>query len=158
MLFSVAIDNRHARIASGGGGGDRNIVLQTFPALTKPNKLRGVHLGPIGALAFDGAGTMLASAANDGTVVLWDLRTLLPIGPPLAAHESIPHDIRFAPGDTLLASSDDENVLFWDVRLSSWKRIACEQANRQLSRDEWTEGVPDEKYRQVCSEKLMKRP
>lgn len=102
-------------------------------------------------MAFDSGGRLLVSAGSDGSVVLWDARTLQAIGTPLAAHESIPHDVRLAPGGETLLTSDDDTVLVWDISVASWKKIACIQANRELTESEWSERVPDEDYRVVCT-------
>jgi WD40 repeat protein len=148
FVFSIAFDDR--RIASGAGGSDRNIILQDVPSLTNTRRLRGLHSGPIGVLAFDSDATLLVSAAADRMVMLWDARTLQPIGAPLAAHESIPHDVRLAAGAQMMLTSDDDAVLVWDISAASWKKIACTQANRELTESEWSERVPDEDYRVAC--------
>jgi hypothetical protein len=38
----------------------------------------------------------------------------------------------------------------WDVRPSSWKRLACEVAGRRLTRNEWEDAAPGRDYAPAC--------
>lgn len=150
LLFSLAFDETSTSIVSGGGGGDRNIVLRQMLSGGRVQTLRGVHRGPIGALAFDADGDTLASAANDGTVVLWDRVTLQPLGIGLTAHQSFPNHLGFRPDGKMLVSSDDDSVFLWKTDVKEWLEIACGIAGRELTQAEWDEKILDDNYRPVC--------
>jgi WD40 repeat protein len=150
FIHSLAFDRSKA-IASGGGGGDRNIVMHELESGTRTVIARGLHRGPIGALAFDSSGTLFASAANDGTVVLWDRAALRPLGPGLTGHGSFPNEVRFSPDGRRLASADDDSVIVWNVDPRAWIKIACDIAGRELTREEWEEASIDDEYRGVCA-------
>ena len=39
----------------------------------------------------------------------------------------------------------------WDVDPESWKRRACDLANRTLTREEWEEFLPGRPYEPACA-------
>jgi WD40 repeat protein len=70
----------------------------------------------IESLAFSHDGTMLASAAADGSVAVWDVPTAA-MRETFAGHTASALDPIFSPnGETLYAGSADGSVIAWDVR------------------------------------------
>ena len=64
-----------------------------------------------------GAGTMLASGAHDGSIVLWAAATGQPIGAPLLGHHGKIFGLAFSPDGKILASgSEDRTVILWDAK------------------------------------------
>jgi WD40 repeat protein len=94
---------------------------------------------------------MLATAGQDGTVGLWDARTLSPIGSPLAIKAETYSAADLSPdGSRLFAVSTDRRAVSWDVAPEAWKRHACHVAGRELTLREWHEALPGRPYRSIC--------
>ncbi len=108
-------------------------------------------------VAVSADGRILASSSRGEPVRLTDLDSLRSIGvlrgsdDPLLAATS---NLAFSPdGRTLAFGAAENRVVLWKVDLASWRRRACELANRDLTRQEWQavlgSGTP---YRRTCPE------
>ncbi len=103
------------------GGADGEIMLwdlgagmvssgqQRAPSLTD-------GLGLVSSLAYSPDGAVLAAGSSDGRVTLWDMRSLEPLGRPLAGHDRLVRALAFSPDGWVLATgSDDRRIVLWDV-------------------------------------------
>jgi WD40 repeat protein len=97
-------------------GGDAQVVTLFRPdRRAQPTRLTG-HRGGIEALAFGGGGRVLASGADDDSVILWDIPSLRQLGPPLRAHAEPVVAVGFDRGGaTLAAASRDRHVSVWSA-------------------------------------------
>jgi WD40 repeat protein len=67
-------------------------------------------------MAFSEDGKLLASAAGDSVIQLWNVKSRLPLGPTLRGHAEAVCGLAFSPNGNFLASaSADEAVRLWDV-------------------------------------------
>ena len=73
----LAFDPAGKVLASGGGGGDRTIILWDVPGFRPRSVLRG-HTGGIRTIAFSPDGSRLASGGADGSLRIWDVATGTP--------------------------------------------------------------------------------
>ncbi len=78
------------------------------------------HRGAVNAVQFSPKGGMLASASEDGTVRLWNVRDPAhpaPLGRPLLGHRGGVETVAFSPDGQVLASGGkDSTVRLWDIR------------------------------------------
>lgn len=83
------------------------------------------HRGRVRAVAFDSDGFLLASAGDDATVLLRDVRdSAEPMR--LRRHTGSVRALAFQPGRPLLASAgDDEQIIVWDVRTRAAARVVA---------------------------------
>ena len=86
--------------------------------LSPASAARSQHRTGLQGVAISPDGRTLASAADDGTISLWDVAARRRLGPPLSGHDRPVMDVAFSPDGTLLASGgDDATVRLWDVTL-----------------------------------------
>jgi WD40 repeat protein len=88
--------------------------------------------GAMTSVAFAPDGRTLASAQDDGTVLLWNLTApdrLTQIGKPLTGHTQAVYEMAFAPdGRTLATASSDKTAILWDLTAPggparAWKQL-----------------------------------
>ncbi len=94
-----------------------------------PNAARRMltgHNGPVQSVAYNPAGSLLASGGDDNTVIVWDSISWARVGLPFYGHNASVTDVAWSPDGTIIASSSrDGTVILWDVAAGS--------AVRQLS-------------------------
>ncbi|MBW4467981.1 MAG: hypothetical protein KME07_21355 [Pegethrix bostrychoides GSE-TBD4-15B] len=96
------------------GGSTPNIQLWNLQ--TETYKILSGHTRGIWAVAYSLNGQMLASASDDKTVRLWDVRTGQCLNV-LKGHSQWVLSVAFSPDGQILASgSDDRTVRLWDVQ------------------------------------------
>jgi WD40 repeat protein len=91
----------------------RSSLRDAIAVPTERNVLRG-HQGPVWSAAFSPDGQIIASAADDGTVRLWDKQGN-PIGQPFKGHQGLVHSVAFSPdGQYLVSGGGDNTIRLWD--------------------------------------------
>ncbi len=91
-------------------------------------------------IAFSPVAQLLVGGALEGSIVLWDTKKRRPIGHPIQGHgSSAVSDVAISPDGRWLASSDESGmVLLWPLKIDVWRQWACQIANRELTRGEWS--------------------
>lgn len=75
------------------------------------------HRRFVKSVAFSPDGNTLASLGFGDTIILWDLKTRKPVGPPLKGHPSADYRFAFSPDGKILASaSRDKTITLWDLK------------------------------------------
>jgi WD40 repeat protein len=94
---------------------------------------------------------MVAVAAANGTVSLWDTTSERRMGPPLAGSVPPLQAMAFSPtGRTILTGSSDGTTVLWNVDQRAWADRACALAGRTLNRQEWGQMLPGRSYHPMC--------
>ena len=132
-------------------GGDARVV-RIWDIRTR-RLLHELDQGGNGAftLEFSPDGRTLAISGFEPAASLWDVATGTQIGPQLIAGDRRTMIDLSADGRQLLEVHANGQAAVWDVDPESWKRRACDLANRQLSREEWAEFLPGRRYEPACS-------
>ncbi|MEV4109734.1 WD40 repeat domain-containing protein [Nonomuraea sp. NPDC049695] len=108
--------------------------------------------GSTNTLAFSPDGEILVTGLSNGDVQLWDLRTYRRLGSPMTGHTKGVTALSYSrDGTTVATVSDDRTARLWNVRTPPDLVVAaCANAGRSLTREEWENLVPQEKYRETC--------
>lgn len=106
-------------------------------------------------LRYSDDGERLVSGAADGTVSLWDGRTLELLGTVQTPYDGkvLPAGAEFI-GDThdVVIAAYDGRVYRWDTDVDRAIDFACQMAGRDMTEEEWAEFLPAQPYREVCPE------
>ena len=99
--------------------------------------------GAVEAVAFSPHGRLFATAAEDGTVRLWDPYTQQPVGTPLAGPVPGLRVLAFSPqGEEMVTGGRDGTIVFWSADPAAWAARLCDVVGRQLTRQEWAQLLP----------------
>lgn len=130
---------------------DSTVVLWEVATGARLVTLAG-HIDPIfNGVAFSPDGRMLAIASGNNTVVLWDVDHRVQLAR-LAGHIRSVRSVAFSPdGRTLASAGADATVLLWEIDAESTARGQCAHLRRDLTRDEWSQFIPDTPYHATCT-------
>jgi WD40 repeat protein len=144
---SVALSPDGRFLAVGGFGS----VVRVWDVRTR-ELLHELDQGGNGAftLEFSPDGRTLAISGFEPVAALWDVATGTQIGPQLSAGDRRTMIDLSADGRQMLEVHGNGKGAVWDVDAESWKRRACDLANRTLTRDEWEEFLPGRPYEPAC--------
>jgi WD40 repeat protein/tRNA A-37 threonylcarbamoyl transferase component Bud32 len=111
-----------------------------------------LDLGASGAftLEFSPDGRTLYVSGFEPVASIWDVAAGTQIGPQLSAGDRRTMIDLSSDGRRLLEIHANGKGAVWDVDPESWKRRACDVANRTLTRAEWDEFLPGRPYDPAC--------
>jgi WD40 repeat protein len=92
----------------------------------------------------------VVSSSDDGKLRLWDVDTRKLIGAPLPGSTVRGSTAFFPDGKHVLGVFDSGTGVVWNIDPGAWKAAACRIAHRELTRTEWSDFLPDRRYRNVC--------
>jgi WD40 repeat protein len=135
-----------------GTGTDGVFTIDTSSGAFKSAPPTG-HRAEGVSIRFSPDGTRLVSGAADGTVTLWNARTLDNLLTVATADESTPIPVApiFARGDDVVSiPSYDGKTYHWDTSTSRILNQACVMAGRNLTAGEWARMFPNLHYQETC--------
>ncbi len=154
----LAFHPNGSQLVSGGADGWIYWNLDTYQAVTSSRE-QPMHQVDVDYLGFDPAGTWMVSGhdlvfqLHDADSGKWvgDLSPIDPEVPESAlAVTRLLEPSLSADGTRLAAYSRGGQVQFWQLDLASWKKAACQMANRNLTDHEWKIYLGDTPYRETC--------
>jgi WD40 repeat protein len=146
--FSVALSPDGRMLAVGGFGR----VVRIWDVRTR-KLVHEIDQRGNGAftLEFSPDSQTLAVSGFEPVASLWDVATGIQIGPQLTAGDRRTMIDFSSDGRLLLEIHGNGKGAVWDVAPESWKRRACDLANRTLAPAEWEEFLPGRPYEPACA-------
>jgi hypothetical protein len=111
-----------------------------------PTKVAGSGIAQIAASP---DGQLLAVSPLNGGVALWDLRARSRVGDEFPITADLIPQVAFEPDGRLLIT-EASRAIEWPVDRPTLQRAACQIAGRDVTRDQWTDILPNRPYRPVC--------
>jgi len=105
------------------------------------------------SIRFSPDGSRLVSGTADGTVSVWDARTLEQLGSVTIAAGTGSKTMApvFAEGnDIVTVAAYDGSVYRWDTRIDHTLAYACRMAGRNLTAEEWKDAFGGRPYEKTC--------
>ncbi len=139
------------------GDDTRLIGLWHIPTDSRIGENLSGHREPISDLEFadvdgDGVEGLLASASDDATARVWEIRARRLVAR-VEAHREDVTAVAISPDAALMiTSSQDESIWVGDLDPETWVRAACELAGRNMSQEEWDALELEGDYIRHCPE------
>ena len=99
-------------------------------------------------IVFSPDGSLLAANDDQGSILLWDVAQRHPL--PVTIKGQAKTLAFSSDGNTLISIGSYGAIEYYDLRLPIWQALACQRANRNLTKAEWQQYLPDEPYRRTC--------
>lgn len=133
-----------------GDGIDTALVAAPIPALKPAFRLVGGASGDPPAL-IETSGAVLAAIDNQARIVLWDVEKLQRIGTASPLPLPVTAATLASVTNKLFVADEDGWVRALPIGGDQWLSMACTVVGRPLSRDEWAQFLPGERYAPACS-------
>ncbi|MBN2350691.1 MAG: hypothetical protein JXJ22_17775 [Bacteroidales bacterium] len=152
IILSLAISNSGGYLAFG----DKLGVLRIYNLNT--NKLiytKKAHVSRIQDINFSPNNQLLATASNDGTIKIWNLRKFDERPVVITEHEDWVFSVDFSPDGKYLASSSQNGKIFiWPATANIMADEICPKISRNLTTNEWNTYIGyDIEYQKTCTDK-----
>lgn len=138
-LFTLSVSPDHRRLAVAGMNGEVALVDAASGELVRPAVV--AHARGAWWAAWSADGSRFATASQDGSVVLWDGKTGLPVGSVLMPEETL-LNVAFLPdNETVLLAPYTDSFYRWDTNIDRAIEFACRAAAGEFDETHW-EGCP----------------
>jgi WD40 repeat protein/DNA-binding SARP family transcriptional activator len=136
------------RIVTGDAAG--NVDIWDAATGRQAGRALGGQNGYVLSVTYNPSGTQIASTSTDGKIRLWDLASGKLLGRPLPAADSGGWGTFFPDGKHVIATFRSGSGVVWNIDPAAWRTQSCRVANRDLTRAEWRDFLPERSYRPTC--------
>jgi WD40 repeat protein/class 3 adenylate cyclase/energy-coupling factor transporter ATP-binding protein EcfA2 len=134
----------------GVGTEDGKVILLNATDGTRAGSTIQAATGKIDPVSFSPDSRLLAASSGDGTTTLWDVGSRERLGRTFPVRQGTVPAAQFAPDGNLVIYGLAD-VAIWPMDPQVWERFSCRVAGRSLTRDEWSDVLPDRPYRSACN-------
>ena len=142
--FAVSPAGRTLALGTGDG---RVLVLDAHTGALRSQVK--VSAGDIQQIVFSPDGRLIAASSASTGITLWDIRSGKRIGGQFPRIPGWIAGMLFQP-DGHLVLFEQDIMVEWPTDTPTLKRYACRIAGRDLTRQEWSQLLPNRPYRSVC--------
>lgn len=108
------------------------------------------HEDTIQSLTFSSIGTRMLTQSYTGEIGFWNLEQSVVTGIRFESTEIIP--LNFSEDGRWLVQRGSGTIQFWPTQVEDLEKLACQNAGRNLTIQEWEELFPNQEYRVTCPE------
>jgi WD40 repeat protein len=149
-IFALTFSPDGTQLFTGSGAGDRHIRQWDPWPLDLVREFPERHAVSLSALQVSPDSKLLASASDDGEVVLWDTATWREVGSLPHAPDTLFKSVAFEQNAHLVAAGDS-GVWTWRISDKDLLEAACHLANRTMEPDEWEQSVGGARPQTGCA-------
>jgi WD40 repeat protein/DNA-binding SARP family transcriptional activator len=148
LIFAIRFSPDGKRITTGDNKG--NIDFWDPATGRRVGRELGDQNGSVFSVTYSPDGREVMTTSSDGKFRLMDVASGKLIGAPLPGANIPGWGTYFPNGKQIAATFWNGNGVVWNVDPKTWAAQACRIANRNLTRAEWRDFLPQRPYRAVC--------
>lgn len=148
LIFAIRFSPNGKQIATGDVKG--NVDFWDVATGRRVGREIGGQNGAVVSVTYSPDGSEVMTTSSDGKFRLFDLASGKLVGEPLPGADGGGWGTFFPNGKQIVATFWSGPGMLWNVDPAAWESQACRIADRNLTRAEWHDFLPERPYRAVC--------
>ena len=148
LIFAIRFSPDGKRIVTGDNKG--NVDFWDPATGRRVGRELGGQNGSVLSVTYSPDGRDVMTTSTDGKFRIMDVASGKLIGAPLSGADLGGWGTYFPDGKQVAAAFWNGTGVVWNVDPQAWAAQACRIANRNLTRAEWHDFLPERPYRKVC--------